>query len=129
MQSHNHQQEKVSPNFFVVFVIIHYSRECFSYAANEVQRCFRGHRGRKECRRRRREKAETRRMFYLHYLVGQLQRCFRGYYSRKYKQDHARRKQYCRMIEEKGRVVLEGMEKYFLDQAEVLCFLILPPIR
>lgn len=62
-------------------------------------------------------------MFYLHYLVGQLQRCFRGYYSRKYKQDHARRKQYCRMIEEKGRVVLEGMEKYFLEQAEVLCFI------
>lgn len=52
-------------------------------------------------------------------MVIQLQRCFRGYYSRKYKQDHARRKQYCRMIEEKGRMVLEGMEKYLSEQSEV----------
>lgn len=58
-------------------------------------------------------------MSFLHYMVLQLQRCFRGYYSRKYKQDHARRKQYCRMIEEKGRLVLEGMERYLMEQTEV----------
>lgn len=58
-------------------------------------------------------------MSFLHYMVIQLQRCFRGYYSRKYKQDHARRKQYCRMIEEKGRLVLEGMERYLMEQTEV----------
>eukprot|EP01033_Poteriospumella_lacustris_P000690 gene690-487_t len=91
-----------------------------SYAVNEIQRCFRGHRGRKEFRRRRRARQDWKHMSFLHYMVLQLQRCFRGYYSRKYKQDHARRKQYCRMIEEKGRLVLEGMERYLMEQTEML---------
>lgn len=91
-----------------------------SYAVNEIQRCFRGHLGRKAVRRTAQLKIDNRRRSVLDYLCCQLQRCFRGYYSRKYKQDHARRKQYCRSIEVKGCKVVEGMEQYFLEQADVI---------
>lgn len=91
-----------------------------SYAVNNIQRCFPGHLGRKAVQRLAQLKLDNRRRSVLDFLCCQLQRCFRGYYSRKYKQDHARRKQYCRMIEERGRLVVEGMEQYFLEQADRL---------
>ena len=54
----------------------------------------------------------------MHFLCIQLQRCFRGYYSRKYKHDQARRKLYCRMIEQKGQEILDEMAEYARIQAE-----------
>lgn len=89
-----------------------------SYAAGEIQRVFRGHMGRKRVRGMTLKKQHSRHLFYLHYLCIQLQRCFRGYYSRKYKHDQARRKRYCRMIEEKGKEVVEQMARYAQEQAE-----------
>lgn len=89
-----------------------------SYAGNEIQRVFRGHMGRKKARAAADSKKNGRRMYYLHFLCIQMQRCFRGYYSRKYKHDQARRKQYCRMIEEKGQEIVDQMAEYARIQAE-----------
>jgi hypothetical protein len=86
---------------------------------NEIQRCFRGHCGRTEAHRRRNGKYSWQQLSLLHYLCSQVQRCFRGYHSRKYIQDQARRKQYCRMIETKGKQVLQQMEDYYYQQSEV----------
>lgn len=95
-----------------------FSSLSISYAAGEIERVFRGHMGRKKTRRMALQKQHTRHVYYLHYLCIQMQRCFRGYYSRKYKHDQARRKQYCRMIEEKGKEIVEKMAIYAQEQAE-----------
>jgi hypothetical protein len=97
-------------NFFCLFC---------SYAAGEIQRCFRGLMGRKKAKKEAHKKRTTRQLHYINYLVIQLQRCFRGYYSRKYKRDHAKRKQYARMIAEKGEEVLNKMKQYAFEQTEV----------
>lgn len=67
-------------------------------------------------------KRQNRQLYYLHFLCIQIQRCFRGYHSRKYKHDQARRKLYIRSLEEKRLEVLEQMQKYAFEQAEVRVF-------
>lgn len=93
-----------------------------SYAANEIQRVFRGMVGRVKSLSEALLKKQNRQLYYLHYLCIQIQRCFRGYHSRKYKQDQARRKRYIRTLEEKRREILEQMQKYAFEQAEVIFF-------
>lgn len=106
----------MSCSIFYNLLTIH---NLFSYAANEIQRVFRGIVGRLKSLSEAVQKSQRRKLYYLHYLCIQLQRCFRGYHSRKYKYDQARRKLYIRMLEEKRREVLQQMEKYAAEQAEV----------
>ena len=93
--------------------------QIFSFKANEIQRVFRGHIGRVITRERRRDLLESRELSFFTYLCIQLQKCFRGYYSRKYKHDQARRKQYCRMLIEKGELVRQNIQQYAQELAEV----------
>lgn len=76
--------------------------------------------GRKKAKSEFNDKQTQRQLHYIHYLCIQIQRCFRGFYSRKYKRDHARRKAYCRMIEEKGKEILNNMQQYVFEQTEVM---------
>lgn len=76
--------------------------------------------GRKKAKNESNDKQTQRQLHYIHYLCIQIQRCFRGFYSRKYKRDHARRKAYCRMIEEKGKEILNNMQQYVFEQTEVM---------
>jgi hypothetical protein len=90
----------------------------YSYTAREIERVFRGHMGRQRSRAARRARAEQRNFYFLHFLCIQMQRCFRGYYSRKYKHNQERRKEYCRIIAEKGREAVAQMAAYAQEQAE-----------
>lgn len=78
--------------------------------------------GRKKAKAEAERKKTARQLHYIHYLCVQIQRCFRGYYSRKYKRDHAKRKQYCRFIEEKAHLILQQMQQYAFEQTEVSWF-------
>jgi hypothetical protein len=112
-----YQRRGTAMHHFTALVVFYSS--VFSYAAGEIQRCFRGLMGRKKAKSEVLRKRTTRQLHYINYLVIQLQRCFRGFYSRKYKRDHAKRKQYARMIAEKGEDVLNKMKQYAFEQTEV----------
>jgi hypothetical protein len=92
--------------------------ELNSYAANEVQRVFRGLMGRKKSKGEASRKKTTRQLYYINYLCIQLQRCFRGFWSRKYKRDHSKRKQYCRSLKAKIKEIIEKMNQYQFEQTQ-----------
>jgi len=92
---------------------------CFSNAATEIERVFRGHRGRTRARNAYNERAEMRQVCLFQYFAAQIQRCFRGFYSRKYKQNHAARRAYFKSVSDKNEEVLAMMENYANEQAMV----------
>lgn len=65
------------------------------------------------------DKLDGRQVSLFHYLCIQIQKCFRGYYSRKYKHDQKRRKEYARMVAERGEEVRAQMAKYQEELAAV----------
>ena len=95
-----------------------------SFAANEIQRAFRGHLGRNKASSSLKNKYDNRQLSLFHYLCIQIQKSFRGYYSRKYKQSMRKRKRYCQRISEEGEKVRKMMEKYSeeLIQVPILCY-------
>lgn len=90
-----------------------------SYAANEIQRVFRGHLGRIKSSNAFKNMIDNRQLSLFNYLCIQIQRNFRGYYSRKYKHCQKRRKSYCRKLMEQGEKVRKMMETYNSEQEEV----------
>mmetsp|Transcript_1374 Transcript_1374/g.2238 ORF Transcript_1374/g.2238 Transcript_1374/m.2238 type:complete len:473 (-) Transcript_1374:130-1548(-) len=86
--------------------------------ANEIQRVLRGHFGRMVAREKLLASEESRQLSLFNYLCIQIQKCFRAYYSRKYKHDQARRKEYVRMVIEKGELVRETLRQYAMDVQE-----------
>jgi len=92
---------------------------CFSYAANEIQRVFRGFLGRVKSSNSLHDKSNDRQLSLFHYLSIQIQKSFRGYYSRKYKHCQAARKKYCKTLLEEGAKIRNMMKQYSLDQEEV----------
>ena len=96
------------------------SLRTISYAANEIQRAFRGHLGRKKASNSLKNKYDNRQLSLFHYLCIQIQKSFRGYYSRKYKQSMRKRKGYCQRIFEEGEKVRKMMEQYSEEQIQVV---------
>lgn len=88
-----------------------------NYAAGEIQRIFRGLMGRFLARATLNQKLDGRQISLFHYLCIQIQKCFRGYYSRKYKHDQVKRKEYCKMLEAKGKEIRASMDKYVEEVA------------
>jgi len=89
-----------------------------NYAANEIQRVFRGFLGRVKSSNSLHNKSNNRQLSLFHYLSIQIQKSFRGYYSRKYKHCQAARKKYCRTLLEEGEKIRNMMKQYSLDQEE-----------
>jgi hypothetical protein len=88
-----------------------------SRAANEIERVFRGHMGRKKSRLNNKIKLNLRQFLIMHYFALQVQRSYRGFYSRKYRANHSKRKEFMKQTLEKAIEIRKQLYIYATDQA------------
>lgn len=88
-----------------------------SRAANEIERVFRGHMGRKQARLNKKIKFNVRQFLLMHFYALQVQRSYRGFYSRKYRANHSKRKEFMKKTLEKAIEIRKQLYKYATDQA------------
>ncbi len=85
----------------------------YHYYAREVQRVYRGHLGRKRCRRALDARESSARLAVRHYAATLIQSAFKGCYSRKYIHDFHERKRYVAAVVARGEALREELEAQF----------------
>lgn len=82
----------------------------------EIQRVFRGHKGRDKVKNAKKSKQVSRQVALFQYFSVQIQKIFRAFYSRKYKNNFYKRKTYLLTVAAKGTEMRQQMLQYAKEQ-------------